>query len=82
MAGQGHVTPLPGGRLLLEGFGRVRLRSLDERTRVEIAGARLRIRVRGAGIAILKGVGHVMTDDLDQEWNSDQILEFEEGEGD
>ena len=75
--GEGRVTPLPGGRVLLEGFGRVSVRSLDERTRVEIAGARLR---RGAGVAILKGVGHFMTDDLDDVWSEDKILHFEEGD--
>ena len=77
--GNGNATPLPGGRVLLEGFGRITVRSLDNRTRVEIAGAHLRLRVRGAGIAILKGVGHVSTDDLDESWTDERIFEFEEG---
>ncbi len=81
-SGEGHITPLPRGRALLEGFGRVSIRSFDERTRVEIAGARLRLRARGAGAVILKGVGHFMTDDLDGVWSDDKILHFEEGDGD
>lgn len=75
--GEGRITPIDDGRLLLEGFGRIVVRSLGERTRVEIAGAKLRLRVRGVGRAFLKGVGHYMTDDLDGAWNSNQIVEFE-----
>ncbi|MBW2361119.1 MAG: hypothetical protein JRG84_09480 [Deltaproteobacteria bacterium] len=80
-AGEGRMRPLPDGRVLLEGFGRVTLRSPDERTRVEIAGARLRLRARGAGVAVLKGVGHFMADDVDGVWAEDRVLEFEEGDG-
>ena len=79
--GEGQITPLAGGRVLLEGFGRVSVRSLDERTRVEIAGARLRLRAQGAGVAILNGVGHFMTDDFDDVWSEDKIVHFEEGDG-
>ncbi len=48
-SGEGHITPLPRGRALLEGFGHVSIRSFEERTRVEIAGARLRLRAGGDG---------------------------------
>lgn len=75
--GEGRITPIDDGRLLLEGFGRIVVRSLDERTRVEIAGAKLRLRARGVGRALLKGVGHYMTDDLDGAWNAEQVVEFE-----
>jgi hypothetical protein len=77
--GEGRVTPIDNGRLLLEGFGRIVVRSLEERTRVEVAGSKLRLRARGVGRALLKGVGHYMTDDLDGTWNHDQILEFDGG---
>ena len=76
--GHGRITPLGDGRLLLEGFGRIEIRSPDERTRVEIAGAKLRLRVRGVGVAFLKGVGHYMTHDVDGAWAEDLSLEFEE----
>jgi hypothetical protein len=76
--GHGRITPLGDGRVLLEGFGRIEIRSPDERTRVEIAGARLRIRARGVGVAWLKGVGHYMTDDRSDSWSDDLQLEFEE----
>jgi hypothetical protein len=75
--GQGRITPIDDGRLLLEGFGRIVVRSFDERTRVEVAGAKLRLRARGVGRAFLKGVGHYMTDDLDGAWNVEQVVEFE-----
>ena len=75
--GHGRITPIDDGRLLLEGFGRIVVRSLEKRTRVEIAGAKLRLRARGVGRAFLKGVGHYMTDDLDGVWRSEQVLEFD-----
>lgn len=75
--GHGRITPIDDGRLLLEGFGRMVVRSPDERTRVEIAGARLRLRARGVGVAFLKGVGHFMTDDVDGRWEPESEVEFD-----
>jgi hypothetical protein len=79
-SGEGRVTPLGDGRVLLEGFGRIAVRSLEEPTRVELAGARLRIRARGAGVATLRGVGQYTTDDGEGRWAPDLALELEEGE--
>ena len=76
--GHGRITPLGDGRLLLEGFGRIEIRSPDRPTRVEIAGAKLRLRARGVGRAFLKGVGHFMTDHLDGRWGPDMELELAE----
>ncbi len=75
--GHGRITRLGGGRVLLEGFGRIVVRSPDDRTRVEVAGAHLRLRARGVGVAFLKGVGHFMTDDVDGAWDADTEVEFE-----
>ncbi|MCP4002956.1 MAG: hypothetical protein GY725_02045 [bacterium] len=74
--GQGRVTPLDGGRVLLEGFGRVVLASPNEVMRFKAAGARLRLRARGAGVARLKGHGRIWTDDADAPWNPDVDVEF------
>jgi len=76
--GHGRITRLDDGRVLLEGFGRIEIRSPDQRTRVEIAGAKLRLRARGVGVAYLKGVGTFMTDDLADAWTEDLGVEFEE----
>ena len=76
--GHGRITPLGRGRVLLEGFGRIEIRSPDARTRVEIAGAKLRLRARGVGVAYLKGAGHYMTDDHADAWSDDVTVEFEE----
>lgn len=74
--GFGRVTPLGDGRVLLEGVGRVRVRNLRDRTRLEAGGARLRVRARGIGVAILDGVGHYSTDDQDGRWGPDLEVEF------
>ena len=78
--GGGKTTPLGDGRLLLEGFGMLELRSLDAPMRVELAGARLRLRARGAGVAVLRGNGFYATDDAEGRWGSDLRVELEEGE--
>ena len=80
ISGEGRVTPLGDGRVLLEGFGRVAVRSLEEPTRVELAGTRLRIRARGAGVAHLRGVGQYTTDDAEGRWAPDLVLEVEESD--
>ena len=77
LEGHGRITPLGDGRVLLEGFGRIEVRSPDDRTRVEAAGAHLRLRARGVGVAFLKGVGHFMTDDVDGPWDADTEVEFD-----
>jgi hypothetical protein len=79
--GDGRVTPLGDGRLLLEGFGGIVVRSPDEPTRLEVAGAALRLRARGVGIARLRGSGVYATDDGDGRWGSDRVVELEEGDG-
>ena len=79
--GQGRVTPLGDGRLLLEGFGAIAVRSPDEPTRLEVAGARLHLRARGVGIARLRGTGVYSTDDGDGRWGPDLAVELEEGDG-
>ena len=71
--GAGRVTPLDDRRVLFAGFGKVTVRSLDDRTRVEAAGAKLRLRARGVGVAVLKGVGHYMTDDQAGRWGGQRI---------
>ncbi len=78
--GHGRITPLDDGRILLEGFGRIVIRSVDDRTRVEVAGAGIRLRAKGVGRAFLKGHGRYSTDDLDDDWRDDDVIEFEEGE--
>jgi hypothetical protein len=78
--GEGRVTPLGDGRLLLEGFGGIVVRSPDEPTRLEIAGAGLRLRARGVGIARLRGTGAYSTDDVDGRWGPDHVVELEEGD--
>ena len=80
MSGDGRVTPLGDGRVLLEGFGRLAVRSLDEPTRLELAGAKLRIRARGAGVARLRGVGQYTTEDGEGRWAPDLAIELEAGE--
>lgn len=75
--GDGRITPLGDGRVLLEGFGRIAVRSPDDRTRVEVAGAKLRLRARGVGVAHLKGVGNFMTDDADGSWEPEPEVEFD-----
>jgi hypothetical protein len=80
LSGQGRVTPLGDGRVLLEGFGSVAVRSLDEPTRVELAGARLRLRARGAGVITLRGVGHYTTEDGSGYWGRDLSIELEPAE--
>jgi len=77
--GEGRVTPLGDGRLLLEGFGAIEVRSPDEPTRLEVAGARLRVRARGVGIARLHGSGVYSTDDAEGRWAPELSLELEEG---
>jgi hypothetical protein len=79
-SGEGRLTPLGDGRVLLEGFGGFAVRSLEEPTRVEVAGARLRIRARGVGIARLVGAGHYTTDDAEGRWAPDLEVELEAGE--
>jgi hypothetical protein len=75
--GQGTVTPLGDGRVLLEGFGSIAVRSPDDRTRIELAGARLRLRARGAGVAFLRGVGHYTTEDgAEGYWGRDLAVEL------
>ncbi len=76
--GDGRVTPLGQGRLLLEGFGGIVVRSPDGPTRIELAGARLRLRARGVGVAHLRGVGLYSTDDSEGRWSPDVSLELEE----
>jgi len=78
--GEGRATPLGDGRVLLEGFGRVTVRSLRDRTRVEAAGARLRIWARGIGVAHLAGAGIYTTDDLEGSWGPEVSVEFESQE--
>ncbi len=78
-SGEGRLTPLGDGRVLLEGFGQVVVRSPDEPTRLELAGARLRIRARGAGFAYLRGVGQYTTEDGEGRWAPDLAIELEEG---
>jgi hypothetical protein len=78
--GEGRVTPLGDGRLLLEGFGGLSVRSLDEPTRVELAGAALRLRARGAGIVRLRGSGLYSTEDGDGRWGQERVVELEEGD--
>ena len=81
--GEGRVTPLGDGRLLLEGFGGLVLRSPDEPTRLELAGARLRLRARGVGVARLHGTGSYSTDDSDGRWGAELSIELDPGqEGD
>ena len=76
-SGQGRITPLGDGRVLLEGFGSVAVRSPDEPTRVELSGARLRIRARGAGVAYLRGVGAYSTEDSEGRWGRELSIELE-----
>ena len=75
--GHGRITPLGGGRVLLEGFGRVTVRSLRDRTRLEAAGARMRLHAKGVGVAYLQGVGVYTTDDLEGAWGPDAGVAFE-----
>ena len=75
--GHGKATPLGDGRVLLEGFGRITVRSLSERTRLEVGGAHLRLHARGVGIAYLKGTGLFHTDDVDGAWEPDAAVAFE-----
>jgi len=56
------------------------VRSLDVPTRVELAGARLRIRARGAGFAWLRGVGHYTTEDGEGRWAPTLAIELDEVE--
>lgn len=79
--GEGRVTPLGDGRLLLEGFGGLALRSPDEPTRLELGGARLRLRARGVGVARLHGTGVYSTDDGEGRWGPELSVELEEGDG-
>jgi hypothetical protein len=78
-SGEGRMTPLGDGRVLLEGFGQVSVRSLEDPTHVELAGARLRIRARGAGFAWLRGVGQYTTEDAEGRWSPTLAIELEEG---
>lgn len=80
LQGHGRVTRIGEGRVLLEGFGAIAIRSLDDRTRVELGGARLRLRAKGIGRAFLKGVGTFMTDDVDGGWDPDAEVLFESEE--
>jgi len=82
LEGHGNITRLGPRRVLLEGFGSMTIRSLDDRTRVELAGAHLRIRARGAGRALLKGTGHFMTDDQDGRWGAEVEFDGEGGDRD
>lgn len=75
--GVGQVSLLDDGRAVYEGFGYVVVESLDARTRIEAAGARIRLRARGIGTAVLKGKGVYSTADLDGAWNADATIEFE-----
>jgi len=78
--GEGRITPLGDGRVLLEGFGRITVRSLRDRTRLEAAGAHLRLHARGVGIAYLKGTGLFRTDDaegVEGAWEPDAAIAFE-----
>jgi hypothetical protein len=76
--GHGRSTRLGDGRVLFEGFGVVSVRSLRQRTRVEAAGAKLRLRAQGSGVALLKGTGHFLTDDVDGRWGAGVTVEFQE----
>jgi hypothetical protein len=78
--GEGHVTPLGDGRVLLEGFGRITVRSLRDRTRLEAAGAHLRLHARGVGVAHLKGTGLFHTEDRDGAWEPDAAIAFDSDE--
>ncbi len=78
--GVGQVSLLDDGRAVYEGFGYVVVESLDTRTRVEAAGARIRLRARGIGRAVLKGKGVYSTSDLDGAWDADATIEFESEE--
>jgi len=75
--GRGRITPLGDGRVLLEGFGRITVRSLRDRTRLEAAGANLRLHARGVGVAYLKGTGLYHTDDRDGAWEPDAAVAFD-----
>lgn len=77
--GIGRQTSLGDGRVLFEGFGRAVVAS-REPTRIEIAGAKLRLHAKGAGRALLKGCGVVQTDDQHTRWEAEALLEFEPGE--
>ncbi len=74
--GIGRQTALGDGRVLYEGYGRAVVAS-PEPTRIEIAGAKLRLHARGAGRALLKGCGVLHTDELHSRWEDDVDLEFE-----
>jgi hypothetical protein len=75
--GVGRITPLGDGRVLLEGFGRVTVRSLRERTRLEVAGARLRLRAHGVGVAVLQGTGVYHTEDRTGRWGPERGVAFD-----
>jgi len=75
--GEGRIMPLGDGRVLLEGFGRITVRSLRDRTRLEAAGANLRLHARGVGVAYLKGTGLYHTDDRDGAWEPDAAVAFD-----
>ena len=77
--GIGRQTALGDGRVLYEGYGRAVVAS-PEPTRIEIAGAKLRLHAKGVGRALLKGCGVVHTDDLHSRWEEEVDLEFETDE--
>ncbi|MAE97142.1 MAG: hypothetical protein CL910_21035 [Deltaproteobacteria bacterium] len=74
--GVGRETLLGDGRILYEGFGRAVVAS-PRPTRIEIAGAGIRLHAKGAGRALLKGCGVVHTDDFDGRWENEIELDFE-----
>jgi len=49
------VTLVEDGRILYEGFGQAAVRSPDQRSRFEAAGARIQLHARGLGRAFLAG---------------------------
>jgi hypothetical protein len=78
--GQGRETQLDDGRILYEGYGRAKIVT-PRRSRIEIAGARIRLHARGAGRAVLRGCGLVHTDDVDGDWEEDVEVEFQSDSG-
>ncbi len=79
--GRGRCAPVADGRAVCEGFGEAVVRSVRQRTHVEIAGAHLRLHAKGAGRALLRGTGIFHTDDVDGAWADEAEVEFEGAEG-
>ena len=76
VGGRGKATHLGDGRILFEGYGHALITSRTP-TRIEIAGAHIRLHAKGAGKALLKGCGVISTDDLDLRWEDQNSVEFD-----